>query len=270
MKILSNEHKASAGLGLVSGYDVRSEKLKACESLGNCPQFDKIWSFLSVQNHLEFFARLKGIPDVKETAKAIADAVGLGAPEVYTRHAGNLSGGMRRRLSIAISFVGAPNVLLLDEPTTGLDPSTRNEIWALISAFATEERAIVITTHMMIEADTLCNRIAIIGQGKLRVVATQQHLKDKYGSGYILQLNLIRSTQEHQDRAMSFVRTHLHEDAVLDNKQAKTLHVHLPRDINLNRVFSALYSPERGTEGCINQFLLSQSSLEDVFLTLGN
>ncbi len=206
---------------------------------------------------------------MKEASKAIATAVGLGVPEVYNRAAKHLSGGMRRRLSIAISFVGAPGVLLLDEPTTGLDPSTRNEIWGLISAFATEERAMIITTHMMIEADTLCNRIAIIGDGKLNVVATQQHLKDKYGSGYVLQLNLIRSTQEHQDRAMSFVRSRLHVDATLDNKQAKTLHIHLPRDINLNNVFSALYSSERSTEGCINQFLLSQSSLEDVFIALG-
>ncbi len=212
---------------------------------------------------------MKGLPQVKEASKAIAKAVGLGASEVYNRAAKHLSGGMRRRLSIAISFVGAPGVLLLDEPTTGLDPSTRNEIWGLISAFATEERAMIITTHMMIEADTLCNRIAIIGDGKLRVVASQQHLKDKYGSGYVLQLNLIRSTQEHQDRAMSFVRSRLHIDATLDNKQAKTLHIHLPRDINLNNVFAALYSRERSTEGCINQFLLSQSSLEDVFLALG-
>eukprot|EP01083_Nonionella_stella_P010106 28916_1 len=272
LKILSTDHKASTGLALVASYDVGSEKIQVYERLGNCPQFDVVWPFLTVGEHLKFFARLKGLPtDIVEAAcNSIAKAVGLGTPEVYCRQAGHLSGGMRRRLSIAIAFIGAPQTLLLDEPTTGLDPSTRNEIWSLISSFATEERAIIITTHMMIEADTLCNRIAIIGQGKLKVVATQQHLKDKYGSGYILQLNLIRSSQENQDKAMAFVRNHLHEDAVLHNKQAKTLHVHLPRQTNLSLVFSALYSPERVTEGSINQFLLSQSSLEDVFLALGD
>jgi len=272
LKILSTDHKASTGLALVASYDVGCEKIQVYERLGNCPQFDVVWPFLTVGEHLEFFARLKGLPTgkVEAACNSIAKAVGLGTPEVYCRQAGHLSGGMRRRLSIAIAFIGAPQTLLLDEPTTGLDPSTRNEIWSLISSFAAEERAIIITTHMMIEADTLCNRIAIIGQGKLKVVATQQHLKDKYGSGYILQLNLIRSSQENQDKAMAFVRNHLHEDAILDNKQAKTLHVHLPRRTNLTRVFSALYSPERVTEGSINQFLLSQSSLEDVFLALGD
>lgn len=272
LKILSTDHKASSGLALVASYDVGCEKIQVYERLGNCPQFDIVWPFLTVGEHLEFFARLKGLPSDKVVAasNSIAKAVGLGTPEVYCRQAGHLSGGMRRRLSIAIAFIGAPQTLLLDEPTTGLDPSTRNEIWSLISSFAAEERSIIITTHMMIEADTLCNRIAIIGQGKLKVVATQQHLKDKYGSGYILQLNLIRSSQENQDKAMAFVRNHLHEDAVLDNKQAKTLHVHLPRETNLTRVFSALYSTERVTEGSINQFLLSQSSLEDVFLALGD
>lgn len=122
----------------------------------------------------------------------------------------------------------------------------------------------------MIEADTLCNRIAIIGKGRLKVVATQQYLKDTYGSGYILQLNLINSSQEHQNKAMAFVKTNLHPEASLDHKQAKTLHVHLPKDINLTKVFKNLYSTERISEGCINQFLLSQSSLEDVFLALGD
>ena len=111
-------------------------------------QFDVIWPGQSVGRHLEFFAQLKGLPSdkVKAISHSIADSVGLGSSEVYNRHAGGLSGGMRRRLSIAISLIGAPQALLLDEPSTGLDPSTRNSIWGLINSFATPERAIVITT----------------------------------------------------------------------------------------------------------------------------
>lgn len=272
LKILATSHPASSGLALVDGYDVKFEKRQVFMVIGNCPQHDIIWPSLSVKEHLEFFARLKGIPrgDIQKSSRALARAVGLGTTDVYHRAAGVLSGGMRRRLSIAISLTGAPSVLLLDEPTTGLDPSTRNEIWNLISSFATEERAVIITTHQMIEADTLCNRIAIIADGKLRVVSTQQHLKDKYGVGYVLQLNLVQSSEEYIAKAMTFVKQHLHPEAVLDIKQAKTLHIHLPKDINLDKVFAALYSPERSTEGCINQFLLSQSSLEDVFIALGS
>ena len=152
-----------------------------------------------------------------------------------------------------------------------LDPSTRSSIWGLINSFATENRSMIITTHMMIEADTLCNRIAIITQGELKVVGTQQHLKNEFGLGYLLQLNLTKSTRKSQNKAMSFVKKHLHPKAVLGTKQAKTLHINLPREgLDLQKVFSALYSPEASKKGCINQFLLSQSSLEDVFVALGD
>ena len=125
---------------------------------------------------------------------------------------------------------------------------------------------------MMIEADTLCNRIAIVSQGELKVIGTQQHLKNKFGSGYLLQLNLIKSSTHAQQCAMDFVKRRLHPGATLGIRQAKTLHIHLPRDKNLDlqRVFAALYSPECSNKGCVNQFLLSQSSLEDVFVELGD
>ena len=123
---------------------------------------------------------------------------------------------------------------------------------------------------MMIEADTLCDRIAIVAHGKLVVVGTQQYLKNKFGDGYVLQVNLIHNSPEHQQRAVDFVRTRLHPDARLDSRQVKTLNFNLPRTINREQVFKALYSEERITDGCINQFLLSQSSLEDVFISLGD
>jgi hypothetical protein len=90
------------------------------------------------------------------------------------------------------------------------------------------------------------------------------------GSGYLLQLNLVNSSPEYQERAMNFVKKRLHEDAVLRIKQAKTLRINLPRDLKLDKVFRALYSKERVDEGGINQFILSQSSLEDVFVSLGD
>jgi hypothetical protein len=85
----------------------------------------------------------------------------------------------------------------------------------------------------------------------------------------MLQLNLMHNTQANKDSAMTFVREHVHPDATVTSMQAKTLHVQLPRDLELRNVFSVLYSPESATHGGINQFLLSQSSLEDVFVALG-
>lgn len=98
-----------------------NETAKVFERLGNCPQFDVVCPTESVRRHLEYFALLKGLPtsQIRQICQSIASSVGLGAPSVYNRNAGRLSGGMRRRLSIAISLIGAPEVLLLDEPTTG-------------------------------------------------------------------------------------------------------------------------------------------------------
>mmetsp|Transcript_2306 Transcript_2306/g.4967 ORF Transcript_2306/g.4967 Transcript_2306/m.4967 type:complete len:1771 (+) Transcript_2306:192-5504(+) len=268
LKILAGIHEASSGIGLISGYDVETERNRTYERLGNCPQFDCVWRNQSVQRHLEFYARLKGIENPTKAASDIATAVGLGAPEVYHRPSGNLSGGMRRRLSIGVSLIGSPSTLLLDEPTTGLDPSTRNEIWSLVSSFATPDRAIIITTHMMLEADALCSRIAIVAKGSLKVVGTQQHLKDNYGSGYLLQLNLAQDNEQTIDSLLQFIKANIHPDAKIVTKQAKTVHINLPRDVNIQKIFTTLYS-DGASKAMINQFLVSQSSLEDVFLALG-
>ena len=117
----------------------------------------------------------------------------------------------------------------------------------------------------------LCDRIAIMSRGNLKVVATQQTLKNKFGSGYLLQLNLLQSTPENVENAMEFILDRVHSGAILAAKQAKTLRINLPRDdLDLKVVFRELYSDEAGTVGGINQFLLSQASLEDVFVSLGD
>ena len=145
----------------------------------------------------------------------------------------------------------------------------------------------------MLEADTLCNRIAIMAHGQLKTIGTQQWLKDTYGSGFLLQLNLTHSDAQTQDRALEFVRTKLHPGAVIQTRQAKTLHIALPRrhmtendthhppqqqgeenrphhaNVSLADIFRVLYSAERFEYGNINQFLFSQSSLEDVFVAMG-
>lgn len=100
LKILAGAHDPAGGVGLVAGHDCAAERISVFERLGNYPQFDVVWKTRSVQRRLEYFARLKGLPDdkVKSAATSIAEAVGLGSPEVYGRNAGALSGGMIRRL----------------------------------------------------------------------------------------------------------------------------------------------------------------------------
>jgi len=97
---------------------------------------------------------------------------------------------MRRRLSIAISLVSKPKIIFLDEPTTGLDPDTRRQLWNILQECKKDKnRAMVLTTHSMEEADVLCNRIGIVNKGVLRCIGTQNRLKTLYGGGYHLYIN---------------------------------------------------------------------------------
>ena len=97
---------------------------------------------------------------------------------------------------------------------------------------------------MMIEADALCSRIAIVAKGSLKVVSTQQHLKDNYGSGYLLQLNLAYDNDETVNSLLEFVQTNISKEAKIVTKQAKTVHINLPRDVNIQTIFTMLYSDE--------------------------
>lgn len=118
-----------------------------------------------------------------------------------------------------------------------------------MSSFATPERAIIITTHMMLEADVLCSRIAIVAKGALKVVGSQQHLKDKYGSGYLLQVNLAQDNAQTIDSLLLFIKENIHEEAKIVTKQAKTIHINLPRDVSIQKIFSCLYSESATSEG---------------------
>ena len=111
----------------------------------------------------------------------------------------SLSGGMKRRLSVAISLVGDPKIVFLDEPSTGLDPDNRRQLWDVL-AKCQKNRAILITTHMMEEADALCNRIGIITSGVLRTVGSQTSLKKVYGGGYRLTVSTVKDERKLVDR----------------------------------------------------------------------
>ncbi|GCA65319.1 ABC transporter A, ABCA, partial [Kipferlia bialata] len=123
--------------------------------MGMCPQFDVVWGKLSCRDHLLFYARLKGVPRhiLRQHVADLLEAVNLTVSADVP--AGALSGGMRRRLSVAIALCGRPSIVYLDEPTTGLDPASRRSLWNIILSMR-KSRAMLLTTHSMEEADALC------------------------------------------------------------------------------------------------------------------
>jgi len=145
---------------------------KIYQNIGVCPQHDILWDDLSVEEHLYFYARLKGVSPAEEGA-AVASALEMVSLEQFrTRTSKGLSGGEKRRLSIAISLIGHGKVVFLDEPTTGLDPEVRRLIWDIINR-AKQGRTIILTTHSMEEAEVLCQRIGIMSKGLLRCLGVR-------------------------------------------------------------------------------------------------
>ena len=177
----------TGGDALVYGESITSvggmERIRAV--MGVCPQFDVLWDELTGAEHLYIYGRVKGLPvnQVKAQGDNLLDSVKLTAVAAQQTRA--YSGGMRRRLSVAIALLGDPLIVYLDEPTTGMDPISRRHVWDVIEGSKTG-RAIVLTTHSMEEADILGDTIAIMARGKVRAYGSSLRLKQRFGSGYQL------------------------------------------------------------------------------------
>ena len=157
-------------------------------SIGFCPQHDILYDELTVAEHLDLIASVKGYSskEIKEEVLKVSEFVGL--QNDLEKKSKQLSGGMKRRLSVAMAVTGGSKVIILDEPTSGLDPYNRRTLWELIRKFK-KNRAIVLTTHFMEEADALSDRIAIMNHGQVKCCGSPLFLKNTFGSGYRLTLS---------------------------------------------------------------------------------
>ena len=173
---------------LVGGASIRKNQLAARKLLGVCPQFDTT-DYMTVTEHLSFYARVRGVEDVDANVSQVIQAVGLSAYK--ERRAGKLSGGNQRKLSLATSIIGNPSVLLLDEPSTGMDAVAMRIMWRAIASIKTG-RAILLTTHSMEEASTLSDKAAILDRRLLAVSGTRDLVK-QHGHGlYHVHLTLTK------------------------------------------------------------------------------
>lgn len=187
ISILTGLYPPTSGTAEIYGKDIRSEMDAIRQSLGTCPQYNVLFENLSVAEHLWFYARLKGLNGEivnREVDKFVKD---LALDHKRDEYSCKLSGGMQRKLSVAIAFVGGSQTVILDEPTAGVDPYARRSIWDLLLKYKAG-RTVIMTTHHMDEADLLGDRIAVINNGQLRCCGSSLFLKTRFGSGYYLTL----------------------------------------------------------------------------------
>ena len=153
--------------------------------MGVCPQHDVLFDDLTPEEHLDIFYDFKGGDPARKEEEIRSLIVDVSLAPDKNKLAGSLSGGNRRKLSVAISICGNSRLILLDEPTAGMDLSARRSLWDMLKNYR-NDRIIILTTHYMDEADVLGDRIGIMAKGKIRCLGSSLFLKNRFGAGYKL------------------------------------------------------------------------------------
>ncbi|KAJ3401842.1 ATP-binding cassette sub- A member 1 [Chytriomyces hyalinus] len=260
MSMLAGLTPPSGGDALIYGLSVRSQMSQIRRMLGVCPQHDILFEDLTAREHIELYAGLKGVPAAEW---AVLFEERLKAVKLWTVkdvRAGTYSGGMKRRLSLVIATIGDPQVMFMDEPTTGMDPVNRRHVWSFIEKFK-QDRVIILTTHSMEEADVLGDRIAIMAHGQLSAIGNSISLKNKFGAGY--RISVITSNPAvMKEKVQSSV-----PNAVLEDDSAGALIYQFPISSTPN-IPSFVKWLEENNDGIVKSWGISQTTLEEVFLKL--
>ena len=200
-KCITQELSQDNGSIYVNGKNTTGHFNELNELFGYCPQFDAIFEHLTVFENLEFYARIKGIK--KEYTKLLVNATiqEMSLGEFKNKISGKLSGGNKRKLSVAISMISNPPIILLDEPSTGMDPEARRYMWSVIHRMSTKgiKSSVIMTTHSMDEAETLCKRMGIMVNGEFVCLGRAHEIKDKYGYGYELNVRIKPMSEKLED-----------------------------------------------------------------------
>jgi len=262
VRILATLLTPDAGRAEVLGHDVMREPAVVRELLGLTGQFAAVDEILTGRENLEMFGRLFKLSpdDARRRADELLDRFDLA--HAADRPARTYSGGMRRRLDLASSLLTRPRILFLDEPTTGLDPRSRNQIWALVRELRREGTTLLLTTQYLEEADQLADRIAVIDRGKVIAEGTGNELKDQVG-GQILEVELSSAAQRDQAQA---VLTRVGCGEPEPDERPDRLTLPAPRD-GLELVEEAAGELRRAEIG-VSDLGLRRPTLDDVFLQL--
>ncbi|KAF8094939.1 hypothetical protein N665_0348s0022 [Sinapis alba] len=255
--------KPSSGTAFVQGLDILTDMDRIYTTIGVCPQHDLLWEKLSGREHLLFYGRLKNLK-----GSVLTQAVEESLRSVNLFHGGNgdkqvrrYSGGMKRRLSVAISLIGNPKVVYMDEPSTGLDPASRKSLWEVVKR-AKRKGAIILTTHSMEEAEVLCDRLGIFVNGSLQCIGNPKELKGRYGGSYVLTM----TTSEEKEQEMEKLIIHdISKNAKMIYRTSGTQKFELPKkETKIAEVFQAVEKAKKMFP--VVAWGLADTTLEDVFV----
>lgn len=181
--MITGDETPDDGFIAIDGLNLSTRMRSAQGRMGYCPQFDALIDLMTGEETLYMFARLRGVIEaqIPQIVDALIDLFNLRKHAKKPVYA--YSGGNKRKLSAAVSLIGDPAIIFLDEPTTGMDPKARRHFWNAIAQFRDHGKPIILTSHSMEECEALCTRLAIMVNGRFKCLGNIQHLKTKFGAG---------------------------------------------------------------------------------------
>jgi len=275
IRCMTASETPTSGEITINGIDAIKNKEWVKANVGVCPQHDVLYDSLTAQEHVTLFGTMKGVigDGVNYSSETLA-LVDL--QDKADELVGSFSGGQKRRLSVALSLLGDPKLIVLDEPTTGMDVIARQSVWKMIEE-KKKGRTIILTTHSMEEADALGDSVAVVGKGKIQAQGTSLDLKTKFGIGFHLHVvkEAISVKMDEFDigALRAVLEKHLSASEVGVIKTLTDVGAEcsfaIPRE-NAEKSFPALFQElhEKKAELKIEQIALSQTTLEEVFLEL--
>ncbi len=249
--------KPTAGRVMVRGKVITNGDAATRARIGVCPQGVVLWGKLTCAEQLQFIGEMYGMRGRDARARGLSLLDALGLSEKRDKTARTLSGGMQRRLNLAMALVHDPEILILDEPEAGLDPQSRVMVRDFIRSLA-RRKTVILTTHNMDEADRLSDRVAIIDHGKLLVVDTPASLKRTAGEGDVLEIDIEGGPNE---EAIGTLRR-------IFSAVSVTNHTLIMRNHGAVELLPAVLDALRGAGITAGEVRLRSSSLEDVFISL--
>ncbi|XP_037832519.1 phospholipid-transporting ATPase ABCA1 isoform X2 [Kryptolebias marmoratus] len=262
-KMLTGDIPVSSGEAFLNGYSIRTEMRYVHQNMGYCPQFDAINDLLTGREHLEFYGRLRGVPEEEIAMVAEWGIQKLGLVKYANKSAGTYSGGNKRKLSTAIALIGCPPLIFLDEPTTGMDPKARRFLWDCILSVIKEGRSVILTSHSMEECEALCTRMAIMVNGCFKCLGSIQHLKNRFGDGYTVIVRVAGSPPELKPVEDFIQRTF--PGSVLKESHHNTLQYQLPHAPGALANIFGHFTGHQQRLG-LEDYSVSQTTLDQVFV----
>ena len=268
------EEFASSGRVLLDNINVSRDRWSALQNIGYCDQFDTyLIAFMSCRDHLRLFARLHNAVDVDGTVEAALRLFEL--HEYRHRASCKLSGGNKRKLASALALMGRRKIVVLDEPSAGIDPSSRRKLWSMMQNVTAvpddgtqrSNRCLMLTSHSLEEAEALCRRVAIMVSGRLRCIGSLQRLREKFGNRLQVQATAV-SQQNGIEDLLQLMRREVSEDVELVEVQGLSLRFEVPKnnENTLSKVFEVMQKAQR--EAICGEYGIGDMSLDQILMEL--